>query len=254
MTHRSINKKKIQKMRYQPLAVIAVSLFMTACSNSNMGNQSTAVYNQSDDYTPMEAVEVGAVDNSFLSLAREMAEQGDHNAAIPLYRRAHRYDGSNIEPLIGLGESLSAIGQYNDANDAFQKAMSKNSQDTRALKGLGSSYLALNRPTRALPFLQQAVRVNPRDVDAMSTLAIALDMQGHRAASLEVYRDGLAVDPDNLKLLNNYGLSLALQSRYNQSIEVLKQAAQHKDAGATHSKNSHRLCKSINPRSPILSQ
>ncbi len=231
------NQNKYRKYGFEPVALVTLSLLLSACSNSHFGNQTTAVYKQSDSNTPMERVEVGVTNNSFLALALEMAEQGDHNAAIPLYRRAHKWDGSSVEPLVGLGESLSAIGQYNEANEAFQKAMSKNAQDTRALKGLGSSYLALNRPTRAIPFLQQAVRVNPRDVDAMSSLAVALDMQGHRAASLEVYRDGLAVDPDNLKLLNNYGLSLALQSRHDESIEILKQAAQHKDAGAAHRQN-----------------
>lgn len=232
-----INQRISRKLRFEPVALVTLSLVLSACSNSLFGNQTTAVYKQSDSNTPMEAVEVGVTNNSFLVLAMEMAEQGDHNAAIPLYRRAHNWDGSSVEPLVGLGDSLSAIGQYNEANEAYQKAINKNAQDTRALKGLGSSYLALNRPTRAIPFLQQATRVNPRDVDAMSSLAIALDMQGHRAASLEVYKDGLAVDPDNLKLLNNYGLSLALQSRHDQSIEILKQAAQHKDAGAAHRQN-----------------
>ena len=231
-------KKNInKKFKLEPFVVVALSIFMTACSGGNLGNQSTAVYKGNDGETRMQAVEVGVTNNSFLSLANEMAEQGVYNAAIPLYRRAHRYNGSSVEPLVGLGESLAAIGQYNEANDTFQKAMNKNGRSMRALKGLGSSYLALNRPTRALPFLQQAVRISPRDVDAMSSLALALDMQGHRAASLEVYKDGLAVDPDNLKLLNNYGLSLALQSRHDQSIAILKQAAQHRDAGATHRQN-----------------
>lgn len=226
-----------KKFKYEPFVIMALSFFMAACSNSNFGNQTTAVYKTNDANTPMESVEVGSNNNSFYMLANEMAEQGDHNAAIPLYRRAHSWDRSASAPLVGLGKSLSAIGQYVDAVEAYQKAIGNNGQNIDALKGLGSSYLALNRPTRALPFLQQAVRVNPRDVNAMSSLALALDMQGHRAASLEVYKDGLAVDPDNLKLLNNYGLSLALQSRHDQSIAILKQAAQHRDAGATHRQN-----------------
>jgi len=220
-----------------PLAILAVPLILGACSNNNMGNSSTAVYKQNDANTPIEVVEVGMTDNSFLTLANEMAEQGDHSAAIPLYRRANQWSSTSVAPLVGLGESLSAIGQYNEAIETFQMAVSKNGQNSAALKGLGSSYLALNRATRAIPFLQQAVRVNPSDVDAISSLALALDMQGHRAASLEVYKDGLAVDPDNLKLLNNYGLSLALQSRHDESIAILKQAAQHRDAGATHRQN-----------------
>lgn len=232
----------VTSSRFKPLVVIAMSFFMTGCSYIGLGEQSTAVYYPEDDNTPVVRVEAGSVEasnanNSFLRLANEMAEQGDHNAAIPLYRRAHKWEPSSSAPLVGLGASLGSIGQYNDAVEAYQQAISKNGQNVGALKGLGSSYLALNRPVRALPYLQQAVRVSPRDVDAMSSLALALDMQGHRDASLEVYKDGLAVDPDNLKLLNNYGLSLALQSRHDQSISILKQAAQHRDAGATHRQN-----------------
>ena len=236
-------KKIERKFKCEPLVILAVSFLISGCSYINGGNQSAAVYKQSDENTPMESVEprstamTNDADNSFLTLANEMVEQGDYNAAIPLYRRAHKWNSSNVEPLVGLGESLSAIGQYNDANKAFQQALNKNEQNMRALLGLGSSYLSLNRPTRAIPFLQQAVRVSPRHVGAMSSLALALDMQGHREASLEIYKDGLAVDPDNLKLLNNYGLSLALQSRHDQSIAVLKQAAQHIDANATHRQN-----------------
>ncbi len=240
MTNISGNEKTtdmVQRFNFKPLAIMVMPFFMAACSNGGMENAAIPVYRTTDQNTKMAAVEPGRSNNSFLVLANEMVEQGDYSAAIPLYRRAHKSQPSSAAPLVGLGTSLSAIGQYNDATVAFQQAISKNGQNLGALKGLGSSYLALNRPTRAIPFLQQAVRFNPKDVDAISSLALALDMQGHRAASLEIYKDGLRVDPNNLKLLNNYGLSLALQSRHDEAIAILKQAAQHKDAGATHRQN-----------------
>lgn len=232
----------------RPLALVSMSFAMSACSYLGFDSDQASVYNAGDENTPMERVEAGTysgtgsvsvanANNSFLVLAHEMADKGDHNAAIPLYRRAHKLQPESAAPLVGLGDSLAGIGQYNEAIEAYDLAVSKNGRNVDALKGLGSSYLALNRPTRALPYLQQANRVNPTDVDAMSSLAIALDIQGHRDASLEVYKDGLAQDPDNLKLLNNYGLSLALQSRHDEAISVLKQAAQHRDAGATHRQN-----------------
>ncbi|MDG1996267.1 MAG: tetratricopeptide repeat protein [Emcibacteraceae bacterium] len=240
---------KRSEVTFGPLAVIAMSFAMSACSYLGFDGDQTSVYNASDEFTPVERVEAGSdgntagavqianQNNSFLMLAHEMADQGDHSAAIPLYRRAHKFQQDSAAPLVGLGDSLASIGQYNEAVEAYQQAVSKNGRNVDALSGLGSSYLALNRPTRALPYLQQAVRFNPTDVDAISSLAVALDMQGHREASLEVYKDGLAIDPDNLKILNNYGLSLALQSRHDESVAILKQAAQHKDAGATHRQN-----------------
>ena len=246
------NKRTLKdNLKFGPFAALALTFFTSACSNAGFNGEQASVYRPNEENAPMERVEANVLggyagegsvqvansNNSFLMLANEMMENGDPNAAIPLYRRAHKFQPDAAAPLVGLGESLSAIGQYNDAADAFQQAISKNGQNVEALKGLGASYLALNRPIRALPYLQQAARVNPKDVDTMSSLAIALDMQGHREASLEVYKDGLALDPDNLKLLNNYGMSLALQSRHDESISVLKQAAQHKDAGATHRQN-----------------
>lgn len=239
---------KRRELTFGPFAVIAMSFALSACSYLGFDGDQTSVYNASDEYTPVERVEantngtasaVGIANrnNSFLMLAHEIADQGDHHAAIPLYRRAHKFQPDSAAPLVGLGSSLASIGQYNEAVEAYQLAVSKNGQNVDALRGLGSSFLALNRPTRALPYLQQAVRFSPTDVDALSSLAVALDMQGHREASLEVYKDGLAIDPDNLKILNNYGLSLALQSRHDESIAVLKQAAQHRDAGATHRQN-----------------
>ena len=241
-------KTKRREFTFGPFAVIAMSFALSACSYLGYDGDQASVYKASDEFTPVERVEAntnGAAsavaisnrNNSFLMLAHEMADQGDHHAAIPLYRRAHNFQPDSAAPFVGLGSSLAGIGQYNEAVEAYQQAVSKNGQNVDALRGLGSSFLALNRPTRALPYLQQAVRFSPTDVDAMSSLAVALDMQGHREASLEVYKDGLAVDPDNLKILNNYGLSLALQSRHDESIAVLKQAAQHRDAGATHRQN-----------------
>lgn len=225
-------KTSLRKM----LTTVAVPLFLVACSGGGdyqkFDGKSSASLRAVESTNPVVTTE-----SSFLALAHEMAGQGDHDAAIPLYRRAMKWHPFASEPLIGLGDSLRAIGQYQNAEKAYQSALSRNEQNIRALKGLGKTYLALNRPTMAVPLLHDAISLNPRDVEAIGSLAVALELQGNSKASMEVYKDGLNIDPDNLKLLNNYGLSLALHSRHDQAIEILKQAAQHKDAGASHRQN-----------------
>lgn len=217
------------------LATVAMPLFLVACSNGS--DYQTANY-ESTNSAVVQNVDTGrAPESSFVALANEMAAEGDHAAAIPLYRRAMKYHPFASTPLVGLGDSLRAIGQYQQAETAYQSALSRDEQNLSALRGLGKTYIALNRPTMAIPMLNDAISLNPRDVETISSLALALELKGNPRAAMEVYRDGLNIDPDNLKLLNNYGLSLALQSRHDQAINILKQAAQHRDAGATHRQN-----------------
>jgi len=230
-------KKALAKNIRRLMVMTALPLLLAACAH---GPEFKAAQYENIKSKSVVAVGTGdttASESSFLALANEMAQQGDHNAAIPLYRRATTWHPFAAAPLVGLGDSLRAIGQYQQAEKAYQSALSRNERNLSALKGLGKAYIALNRPTMAVPILQDALSLNRRDVDVISSLALALELQGHAQAALNVYKKGLVISPDNLTLLNNYGLSLALQSRYDQAIDVLKLAAQHKDAGAKHRQN-----------------
>ncbi|VAV99098.1 hypothetical protein MNBD_ALPHA02-1449 [hydrothermal vent metagenome] len=233
-TTQKMPRKKYAVTMTRMLASVAVPLFLVACSNGP--DYKTSSYESSSSKT-LQAASASAPVSSFLALANEMAAQGDHNAAIPLYRRAMKYYSFASEPLVGLGDSLRAIGQYQQAEEAYKDALSRDEQNPRALRGLGKTFISLNRPTMAVPILRDAVSINPRDVEAISSLAVALELQGNGRAAMEVYKDGLEIEPDNLKLLNNYGLSLALQARYGQAIGILKLAAQHRDADASHRQN-----------------
>jgi len=222
------------------MATVAMPFVMVACTGSTSENQISS-YSAPADYDRAAANGVSAVrdeaaeknDNSFLTLAREMAASGDHAAAIPLYRRSLSWYSSDLESMIGLGTSLAAVGQYNEAIEVFGDAGS----DVRALKGMAKAYIALDRPTRAIPLLNSALDIQPNDVETMGSLALSLQLQGHARAAHAVYQDALAIDPVNLKLLNNYGLSLALHDQTDEAINILKQAAQHQDAGAAHRQN-----------------
>lgn len=236
MKHNQNYKKgAVQRTSFGKLMVTAaLPFFLLACSG---GPDMTASKYERVTGGAMAANSPARTRNSFNDLASEMAADGDYDAAIPLYRRAHEAQPFDANSLVGLGTSLAATGKYLEAVEAFQGAVDRNGDNGQALKGLGRAYLALSRPTRAVPYLNAAVNLQPNDVEAISALALALELQGHREASLEIYKDGLSVDPNNLKLLNNYGLSLALQSHHDEAIKLLKQAAQHKDAGATHRQN-----------------
>jgi len=174
--------------------------------------------------------------NSLLGIADAMAADGEHSAAIPVYRRAHAKDSGDAAPLIGLGRSLMAMGQVIDAHDAFSDAVDREGKNPDALAGLGSSLLVMDRASAARPIFEQALSVAPGHPEALRGLALSLDMTGQHGAALDIYESALS-GSDDLKLQNNYGLSLALFGDTEKGIEVLEDVMRDDRAGPSQRQN-----------------
>jgi tetratricopeptide (TPR) repeat protein len=208
----------------------AAIFLLASCSGQN-----EAKYASNSQTSPVPTVKEAP--NSLMRLANEMADSKDYAAAIPLYKSAHKWHPFQVSPLVGLGDSYSAIGQYEDATKTYEDALGRDEKNLGALKGLAKAYIALGRSALAVPLLHTASMIDSNDADVISNLALTLELAGNHAAALGVYQEGLANNPNSLKILNNYGLSLALRSQHEDAIQYLKQAAQHKDSGASHRQN-----------------
>lgn len=162
-------------------------------------------------------------------LADAFAAEGNHSAAIPLYRRAHQTTGS-AWPLIGLGRSLAALGQHLAAEDAFRRAVSADSGNPDARTGLATSLIALGRPQEALPQLEAVLADAPAHVPALAARAVAADLLGNHRAALAFHEQARALAPDDAALAANHGLSLALAGDLRSALPILEQAAVRPDA------------------------
>lgn len=165
------------------------------------------------------------------ALADAFAAEGNHSAAVPLYRRAHQTTGS-AWPLIGLGRSLTALGQHLEAEDAFRRAIALDSHNPDALTGLGKALIALGRPEEAVPHLDHALRDAPAHVPALGARAVAADLLGDHRTALTFHEQARALAPDDAALAANHGLSLALAGDLRSAIPILEQAAVQPDATA----------------------
>lgn len=164
-------------------------------------------------------------------LADAFAAEGNHSAAIPLYRRAHQTTGSPW-PLIGLGRSLTALGQHLEAEDAFRRAVSAEPRNPDARTGLATSLIALGRPQEALPHLEAALADAPAHRPAIAARAVAADLLGDHRAALAFHEEARALAPEDAALAANHGLSLALAGDLRSALPILEQAAVRPDATA----------------------
>lgn len=206
-------------------SAIVLASALTACSH----NANVDLARQSGD---TKAARSGG-NSSLAGLAEQLAAQGDHAAAIPLYRQAIRRSIIGGGPKIGLAKSLIAVGRYEEAVYVLKKADNDNPEGLRLL---GNAQLVLGRPELAVSAFREAIR-RGSDPRAYGGLGVALDALGRHGEAVDAYDDGLSMDPGNLDLRTNKGLSLALHSQPAQGVGLLEGVVRDPASGPQHRLN-----------------
>lgn len=205
----------------QLCSVLALSLALGACAtNANV-----------------ESARTNAPDAPLTDLAWAAAERGDYYAAIPIFRRAHRANSGDAEPLYGLGKALMAVGQYADAVQVLQKAVENDGSHGASYQALGQALLMLGDYAGAVEAMRSAVANQGRRASAVAALGVALDAYGYHDEAVQTLREARSSAPDNLDILSNLGLSLALYGNVDEAIEILEEAVRDGRSKAKHRQN-----------------
>lgn len=202
-------------------SVLALSLALGACASS--ANVESAVQS--------------APNASLTDLAWGAANRGDHFAAIPMFRRAHRSSSGAAEPLYGLGKSLMAVGQYADAVQVLQMAIGNEAGHGPSQQALGQALLIMGDYAGAVQAMEMAVQAQGGRASTVAALGVALDANGQHDAALANFRQAYSMDPGNLDVTSNLGLSLALHGESAEAIELLEDVVRDGRSTAKHRQN-----------------
>ena len=174
--------------------------------------------------------------NTLLRLAESTKATGNAQAAIPLYRRAHKISPEDVRPLRELGVTFNELGAYGQAAETWKQALALSPSDPDLHRGYGFTLTGLHQPHLALARFRKALAHGP-DAAAYNGMGVAQDMLGEPDDAQASYEAALAMDPDSLAIANNFGLSLALSGRYERAIELLEDVVKSPDATAQHRQN-----------------
>ena len=86
-----------------------------------------------------------AEESSLLSLADDIAAQGDYATATTLYERAAELSDEDVNINVRLGDARLASGDLQGALRSYRAALEKNIDSPTALLGLGSTQLRLEQ-------------------------------------------------------------------------------------------------------------
>lgn len=155
------------------------------------------------------------------TLAQQFLLQGQHQLAIPYFKKAITRSDQKVPLYIGLGQSLVAVGEYEEAKGVYEKALQISPNNIHALAGLAKVYMAYQQLTVAENMYELALQQDQKDADIYVGLAVVKDAQGDHAAALELYEEGLKHFPEDVSLLSNRALSQALSDDLEPALQTL---------------------------------
>lgn len=187
----------------------------------------------------IEAADLDVEVNPVYTMAMRFAGNGEHAAAIPLFRQAIREEPMDWQPRLALAESLLVLGEYDEAIevlDGAQKHSDDDYIDPRILAGRGKAYLALGRPDLASENLALATQ-RGAGADAYANYGVALAALGRSASAMDAFENGLSQDPSHVGLRTNKGLAEVFAGDVDAGVALLEDVARDAASGPQHRQN-----------------
>ena len=195
----------------RPTLLGASALVLSACSYGGHGSPSNVAG------APQSQA---AGSGELMRIANSLAESGNHEAAIPIYRFLSAKSG-NPTAMAALAESLIAQGAVDDAVKILTLLIDRGQANGDVWYGLGKTQLAKGRFAEALTAFNNAA-VQPGDhAKVRSGRAIALAALGRTSDAVAAFQAGT----DRLTL-SNKALVLAASGRAEAAIRVLEPVMQ----------------------------
>lgn len=186
--------------------------------------------------TSAKTTTIRSSDDSLLTLADRMAEAGDHEAAIPLYRHLLRKTNDDASIYASLGMSLLALGNHHEAEKTLTLAVKKGAEG-EARFGLGKVYLAMGKYGQAASQFATAADYMGGDPRPYSGQGIALAALGQFDQSIEAFDKGLYQNPNNAEVRSNKALTLALLGSSDVAVDMLEEMTRSGAAGPRDRQN-----------------
>ena len=164
----------------------------------------------------------------------ELAQQGNHLAALEEFRDAIRLSPDYAEAFYNLGVSLDQIGDLDQALEAFRSAVRFRPDSAPIRLRLGGALLKKDDLAAATQELRRAVELDPKSADAHYNLALALGQRGDLGAAAAELRDSIRLRPSFAQAHQRLGVTLRRQGKNDEALAefrlVVRQAPSDPEA------------------------
>jgi tetratricopeptide (TPR) repeat protein len=157
------------------------------------------------------------------NLGVALADRGEFDEAIALYRQALKLQPYYPDAHINLGRALAALGQIDEAIRHYREAL-RMEDNQRAHVYLGEILAAQGKHDEAILHYRESLRIQPSSAGTYNNLALSLAAMGKTDEAIAEYRKALQWDPYFAEAHNNLGLTLAAVGRFDEAVAEYREA------------------------------
>ncbi|MDQ7729747.1 tetratricopeptide repeat protein [Halomonas sp. SpR8] len=165
-----------------------------------------------------------AEESRLLSLADDIAAQGDYATATTLYERAAELSNEDVDINVRLGDARLASGDLQGALRSYRAALEKNIDAPTALLGLGSTQLRLDKVESALRNLRKAAPALDTPT-AWSRLGAAQALLGKSETAVSSFSRAADLSPNVPDAQTNLALAQSLAGQHDAAVAQIRDVA-----------------------------
>lgn len=132
---------------------------------------------------------------NYLAKANELNNNGEYDAAIPLYDKAIDKEPNNADAWNGRGLALQNLEKYEESIACFDKAVQLNSSLKEAWYNKGYSLIELNRYPEARDCEKKALEIDPRYCNAINDMGLSYYYERDYKKAMDWYNKVLDICP-----------------------------------------------------------
>ena len=126
----------------------------------------------------------------------EFVSNGNHQAAVTLFKNALEKDPNYIDARLQLGIAYLETGKYDKAESELEKALHQQPDSHPAILNLSKIYLGTNRPEKAIDQLAKLLESDSDNAEALFVLARCHIALNDLPTAERLFRESLLVRPD----------------------------------------------------------
>ncbi len=158
--------------------------------------------------------------------AAALAQKGQYEAAIPVWRKALELNPDHAELHNNLGAALFDTGSVAEAISHLERALALDPENAKAHGNLANALAHTGRMDEAIRHYEKVLELKPENAASVhSNLGLALAEKGRLEEAIAHYRKALEFSADDPQAHNNLGIALARTGKLDEAIGHLGQAA-----------------------------
>lgn len=155
-------------------------------------------------------------------------QQGNHNRAIELIKRALLNKRSDAGYYNNLGECYRALKDFGKAIDCYKEAVNLKAEFKEAWNNLGNALSACGRLQEAVASYERALKLNQYYAEAWNNLGIALTACGKISTAVGKFQQAIKIKKDFAEAHNNLSNTLNVQGKHAEAIISAQRALTYK--------------------------